>query len=447
MASSSSVTLMTEGNIKKIILSYAAPILIGNLFQQLYNTADALIVGNFVGENALAAVTSVGSLSYLLVGFFTGFATGASVIIAREIGANNKENAHKAIHTAIALGIVLSIILTIIGVCFTPTFLKWMGSPDEVYPMAVSYLRIYFMGSSALIMYNILVGILQAGGDAKHPLYYLIISSLLNIILDTFLITAFDMGVEGAAIATIFSEFVSAVLCLQRLLREKGMLQVSLKDIRFHTSYLKEILRFGFPTGMQACVIDIANILIQSYINSFGAAAVAGIGAYQKAEGFVFLPVTAFSLALTTFISQNRGANRYDRVNEGIRFGLLTAIIVMECFGVIMFVFAPEIISAFNQNADVILYGTQRARTDALFYCLLGFSHITSAIMRGEGKPVMPVVVMLTCWCAVRVITLMTIGQAIHSIALTNWLYPITWALSAITYTVMLYRMNVFKRS
>lgn len=442
----SSVNLMTEGNIKKIILSYALPIFIGNLFQQLYNTADALMVGNFVGETALAAVTSVGSLTYLLVGFFTGFSTGASVIIAREIGARNKENAHKAIHTAIALGLILSILMTLIGVNITPILLKMMGSPGNVYPLSVDYLTIYFYGSTFLVMYNIFVGILQAGGDAKHPLYYLITSSLINIILDYFLITTFDLGVKGAAIATIFSEFISMLLCLIRLIKDEGVLHINFLDIKFDKNYVIEIIKFGLPTGLQACVIDIANIMIQSYVNSFGSATIAGIGAYSKAEGFVFLPVTAFSLALTTFISQNRGAQQFDRANKGARFGLVAALIMIETIGVIMFVFAPVIISAFNRDPKVVEIGVQRARCNSLFYCLLGFSHVTSAIMRGHGKPVMPVVVMLVCWCAVRVTTLMTLGQIIHDIRLANWLYPITWGLSSIVYIIMLFKMNIFHK-
>lgn len=440
----SSVKLMTSGDIKKTILSYALPIFIGNLFQQLYNTADALMVGNFVGENALAAVSSVGSLISLLVGFFNGFATGASIIIARQIGAGNKDNTHKAIHTAIALGLILSIIMTTIGTGMSSLFLKWMGSPSNVLPLSTTYLRIYFLGSSFLIMYNFFVGILQAGGDAKHPLYYLIVSSLVNIVLDYILINFFNMGVAGAAIATIFSEFVSMSLCLIRLINDEGILHVSLKDIKFDKEYLKEIIRYGLPTGIQISVIDIANVLIQSYINSFGSQAIAGIGAYQKVEGFVFLPVTAFSLALTTFISQNIGAGKKDRVKQGIKFGLIFSLIVIECMGIIIFIFADKFVGAFNSDSGVIYYGVQRSRCCALFNCLLGFSHISSAIMRGKGKPFLPVLVMLICWCAVRVIVILTLGSYIHDISLANFLYPITWALSSIVYIVMLKKMNVF---
>ncbi len=434
MAKNNSVSLMTEGNIKRLILTYAGPIFIGQLFQQLYNTADAMIVGNFVGQNALAAVTSVGSLSFLFVGFFTGFSTGASVIIAREIGANHQENTRKAIHTTVALGIILSILMTVLGVGLAKTLLSLMDTPSVVYPLAVTYLRIYFMGSTPLIMYNMFVGILRAGGDSKHPLYYLIVSSLLNIVLDIILIRFFNMGVAGAAIATVFSELVSMLLCMIQLMREEGILHLSWANVRFDKENLKEIIKYGLPTGLQGSVIDIANVLIQSYINTFGAAAVAGIGAFSKVDGFVFLPVTSFSMALSTFISQNKGANKMDRVRSGTRFGLFVSLVIVEITGVLVYIFAPELIGLFNQDAAVISFGVGRARVCALFYFLLGFSHIVSAILRGIGKPVMPVVVMLICWCAVRVVTLMTIGQVIHDIQITHWLYPLTWFLSSVVY-------------
>ena len=446
MTKTSSIKLMTEGNIAKTILAYAAPIFIGNLFQQLYNTADSLIVGNFVGQNALAAVTSIGPLTYLLIGFFMGFSTGGGVIIAREVGAKREEQASKAVHTLVALGLVLSCAMTIIGVFFTPILLEWMGTPSDVLPLAATYLRIYFAGSIALVMYNILVGILNAGGDSTHPLYYLIISSVINVIGDVILITQFHMGVAGAAVATIASQFFAMLLCLRRLLREESMIALHPHKIHFDRDMLKQIFNYGFPTAMQGCVIDLANIMIQSYYNSFGAAIVAGIGAYTKVEGFVFLPVTAFSMAMTTFISQNRGAGKHHRVKEGMRFGLIASAIVIELIGFIFFFFAPVFISAFNRTPEVIAAGASRARTCSLFYCCLGFSHIASAILRGEGRPIMPMAVMLICWCAVRVITLMTIGKVIHMIALANWLYPITWTLSSIVFAWDLRKYHPFSK-
>lgn len=438
MAKNDSLSLMTSGNIKKLILGYAGPIFIGQLFQQLYNTADAMIVGNFSGQTSLAAITSIGSLSNLFVGFFSGFSTGASVIIAREIGANNFKKTSNAIHTTVALGIVISILMILSGYFLSPTLLSMMGTPSDVYPLSLIYLRIYFLGSFPLVMYNMLVGILRAGGDSRHPLYYLVVSSLLNVVLDILFVGYFKMDVSGAAFATVLSECISMLLCLIQLIREEGILHVSLNKIRFFKEDLLEIFEYGLPTGIQICVIDIANIMIQSYINSFGSIAVAGVGAYSKIDGFAFLPVTSFSMALTTFISQNKGAKKQERVKEGIHFGLFVSLVIVELIGVLVFIFSPNLISMFNQNPEVIKYGVQRARTVSLFYCLLGFSHVVSAILRGYGKPVMPVVVMLICWCAVRVITLMTIGSYVHDLYLTHWLYPITWFLSSVVYSYWL---------
>lgn len=444
MSSQNSIRLLTEGSVKKKILFYALPIFIGNLFQQLYNTADALIVGNFVGQSALAAVSSVSSLLNLFIGFFVGFASGASIIIAHEIGAAHHEETVEAVHTAFALGIVLSIILTVLGTALSPWMLQIMGTPSDVYPLAVQYTEIYFAGSSAAIMYNILVGILQAGGDSRHPLYYLIASSLTNIFADLLLIAVFHMGVKGAALATVGSEVLSAVLCLIRLLKENSDIALHFSKIALHPSVLKQIIHYGIPTGLQGSIIDISNVMIQSYINSFGTSAAAGIGAYTKIEGFMFLPVTAFSLALTTFISQNEGAERKDRVQDGVRFGINTCCLIVELIGVILFFTAPYLISAFNNDPDVIYYGTMRARTCAFFYCFLAFSHIVSAICRGEGKPVMPMAVMMVCWCFIRVAVLLTIGRVIHDIRLANWLYPITWSLSTVIFARWLRQMNLY---
>lgn len=444
MAKNNSVTLMTKGSISKQIIGYAIPVFIGYLFQQLYNTVDALIVGNFLGENALAAVTGVGSLIYLFVGFFMGFATGASVIIANAIGARDEEKTRSSIKTTATLGIILGLIMSISGYVLTDQMLVWIGTPDSVFDLSSQYLKIYFIGGFFLVLYNMLVGIIRAGGDAKHPLYYLVISSVVNVVLDILFITVFHMGVAGAAYATIISEAISMILCMIQLHLEESILHVSWLDLGLDLDNLKQICIYGLPTGLQGCVIDFANVMIQSYINSFGAAAIAGIGAYSKVEGFVFLPETSFSMALTTFVSQNQGAKQYERSRKGILFGLAAALIMIESFGVIIFTFAPTLISLFNQNPDVIRIGTDRARVCAFFYCLLGFSHVVSSILRGLGRPVMPMVVMLVCWCAVRVLVLMTIGQSVHNLFLTYWLYPITWGLSSIVYVFDLSKYHLF---
>lgn len=418
----------------KRIISFAVPLFIGHLFQQMYNTVDSLIVGNLVGKAALAAVTSVGSVIYLVVGFFMGFSMGAGVVIARDIGSGDERAVSRSVHTTVAMGLVATVIMTVMGVFGTPLILRWMGTPAGVFAEAVIYLRIYFMGSVGLVFYNLLVGILQASGDSRHPLYYLIFSSILNGILDYTFIRFLGMGVDGAALATIIGQFVSALLVLRRLMKTQDSIQIQIRSIRFDWLKLRQIIHIGLPTALQACVIDLANMMIQSYINSFGDAAMAGIGAATKVEGFCFLPVNAFGMALSTFVAQNLGAGKKDRIRKGMSFALPAASLAVLAAGTLLFFFSPFLVGLFNQDPEVIYFGTLRGRICGLFFCLCGFSHVSSAAMRGLGKPVVPTVVMLVCWCAVRVITLLTIGKIHHSILLAIWIYPITWTLSTIVY-------------
>ncbi len=418
----------------KRIISFAVPLFIGHLFQQMYNTVDSLIVGNLVGKAALAAVTSVGSVIYLVVGFFMGFSMGAGVVIARDIGSGDERAVSRSVHTTVAMGLVATVIMTVMGVFGTPLILRWMGTPAGVFAEAVIYLRIYFMGSVGLVFYNLLVGILQASGDSRHPLYYLIFSSILNGILDYTFIRFLGMGVDGAALATIIGQFVSALLVLRRLMKTQDSIQIQIRSIRFDWLKLRQIIYIGLPTALQACVIDLANMMIQSYINSFGDAAMAGIGAATKVEGFCFLPVNAFGMALSTFVAQNLGAGKKDRIRKGMSFALPAASLAVLAAGTLLFFFSPFLVGLFNQDPEVIYFGTLRGRICGLFFCLCGFSHVSSAAMRGLGKPVVPTVVMLVCWCAVRVITLLTIGKIHHSILLAIWIYPITWTLSTIVY-------------
>ena len=430
--------LLTHGDYRKKIIRFMIPILIGQLFQQMYNTADALIVGNFLNADALAAVASTSSLVFLVIGFCLGFSSGAGVIVSRHIGAKDEKQTSLAVHTSVLLGIVIGVLTTILGVLFADDMLRLMDTPENIIDQAALYLRIYFGGSMSVVMYNMLVGIVQAAGGSKHPLYYLVVSSILNIILDIVFITVFHTGVEGPALATVIAQTVSMLLVLRQLLKAKDAVRLIPSKLAFDSANLKEILRFGFPTAIQDSVIDLSNVMIQSYINSFGSAAVAGIGASTRAEGFGFLLITAFSIAITTFISQNIGAGEYERAKKGIRFTLVTAIVLIEAVGLIMFLFAPTIISAFSRSPEVIAFGTGRMRVCSLFYCMVGFSHISSAIMRGAGRPNVPLVVMLGCWCMVRVIILMTIGQTIHDIRLVYWIYPFTWCLSSILYIFFL---------
>lgn len=434
MEVSRSKNLMSEGVIWKKIVFFAMPLFLGNLFQQLYNTADSLIVGNFLGSNALAAVSSSGNLIFLMVGFFNGIAVGAGVVIARYFGARDIDSMQKAIHTTIAFGLVSSVILTILGVLLAPQILEMMDTPSNVLPESITYFRIYFAGSLGLVMYNIFVGILQAIGDSRHPLYYLIVSSIINIVLDIVFIVFFHMGVGSAAFATILSQFISAFLCLYQLMRTKEEYHVSLKAIRFHKDMLGLIIRYGLPSGIQNSIIAIANVVVQSNINAFGEMAMAGCGAYSKIEGFAFLPITSFTMALTTFVGQNLGAKEYERTKKGAKFGTLCAMILAELIGVVIFLFAPILTAAFSQDPVVIEFGTDRARIAALFYCLLAYSHSISAILRGAGKSMIPMVIMLAFWCVVRVSVLTLTMHWIHSIDLVYWIYPLTWSLSSIAF-------------
>lgn len=439
-------TLMTEGNIRRKILGFALPILAGYFFQQLYNTVDALIVGNYLDADALAAVTSTGSYTYLMIGFVAGFATGAGIIIARHIGADNPEETGKAVHTAVALGGIFSVLMTALGILATPGILRLMGTPDGVFDRSCRYLQVYFAGATALVMYNMFVSILQASGESRFPLLCLVVSSLTNIVLDILFIAVFHMDVEGAALATVISEILSMVLVGVRLLKSRDSIRIRPRSIRIDRGNLGYIIRYGFPTAMQGCVIDLSNMLIQSYINSFGRDAMAGIGASIKMEGFMFLPVTAFSMALTTFVSQNVGAGKQDRVRTGAKFGLLCTAGLLLAFGTVAYFFAPGMISLFNTDPEIIRFGAGRTTACAFFYCLCGFSHTASAMMRGLGKPVTPMVVMLVCWCAVRVIVLFTLGRAMHEIWLIYWIYPFTWTLSSIVYLLDFRKLRIFSQ-
>ena len=435
-------TLMTEGPIWKRMILFAIPLFLGNLFQQLYNTADSLIVGNFLGSDALAAVSSSGSLIFLMVGFFNGISLGAGVVIARYFGAQEKEKVQDAIHTTVAFGIVAGILLTVIGLIMTPTFLRWMGTPADVLKNSVLYFRIYFLGSIAFVLYNIFVGILQSVGDSRHPLIYLIISSMTNVVLDLLFIGVFGFGVGSAAVATILSQFLSAILCLIHLIRCKEDYRIHLKKIRFDFPMLKQIISNGLPSGFQNSIISFANVIVQSNINSFGKMAVAGCGAYSKIEGFGFLPITCFALSLTTFISQNLGARQYERAKKGAKFGVLCSITMAEIVGIIIFFAAPHLVAAFNSAPQVVAFGTAQARTITLFYFLLAFSHCIAGILRGAGKSTIPMFVMLICWCIIRVSYITIAVRIVPDIKVIFWAYPITWTLSSILFIIYYFKAD-----
>lgn len=427
---------MTEGKISKTIVLFALPIFLGNLFQQLYNVVDSLVVGNFLGKEALAAVTSTGSLVFLLVGFINGIFVGAGVIIARYFGAKNRERLDLAIHTTLAFAVVAGIFLTVVGVSLTPLVLRLVGVPTDVFPQALSYLRTYFLGGIAICLYNACVGIFQAVGDSRRPLYYLMAAAGLNVVLDIIFVVYLNLGVAGAALATVISQFVSAVLAFTKLLRVDEVYRVRLKKIRVHGPMLKNLLRMGLPAGVQNSVVGFANVIVQSNINAFGSVAMAGSGSYSKLEGFAFMPITSFSMALTTFVGQNLGAKQYDRAKKGAGFGVITGVILAQIIGVLIFLFAPSLISFFSSQPEVIEIGTLRARIISLFFFLLALSHLLSGVLRGAGKTKVPMVVMLVSWCLIRITYITIMLRFIPDIRVIFWAYPLTWLLSSIAFIV-----------
>ena len=425
---------MTSGSIWKRMTFFALPLLLGNLFQQMYNTVDSLIVGNFLGSSALAAVSSSGSLIFMLIGFLSGISSGAGVIVARFFGAQDQENLHRTVHTTVAFGLVAGVLMTTAGMIFSPQILIWMDTPESVMANSVSYLQVYFSGSLGFVMYNIFVGILQAVGDSRYPLYYLIASSIINLVLDLVFIEVFHTGVWGAALATVISQVVSALLCLIQLMKTKENYRLQLKAIKFDKKILMEIIRIGLPSGVQNSIIAFANVIVQSYINAFGEMAMAGYGAYTKVEGFGFLPINSFTMAVTTFVGQNLGAKQFERSRKGARFGVLVTIILAELIGVLVFIFAPQLIAAFDSTPEVIQFGIDKARTAALFYCLLAYSHSIAAVLRGAGKAMIPMIIMMVFWCAVRVTFLAVMIPLTNSIQAVYWVYPLTWALSSVAF-------------
>ena len=427
---------MTEGPIAGEMIGFAVPLFIGNLFQQLYNTADALIVGRLLGNDALAAVSATGTLIFLVVSLFNGIAVGAGVVISRYYGARETEKLSLSIHTDIAFNLAVSVLLTVVGTTCTPTILRWMGTPAEVMPLSVDYIRIYFAGSLSLVMYNALRGIMQAVGDGRNPLIYLIISSVINVVLDLVFIGVFRTGVGGAAFATILSQFISVFLCARKLMTTKEEYRVSVRKIHFDPDMLRLIINYGLPSGLQNSVIAIANVVVQSNINAFGKMAVAGCGAYSKIEGFAFLPISSFTIAITTFVGQNLGAREYDRAKKGAKLGIICTLVMAETVGAVIYLLAPYLVRAFTDEPEAIAFGVDKARVCSLFFFLLAASHCLAAVLRGAGKAVVPMIAMLSFWCVVRVTILKIAVPIYHSIAVVNWVYPITWLLSTVFLTV-----------
>lgn len=433
---------LTNGPIFRGLLSFALPILIGQVFQQLYNTADAIIVGQFLSDQEYAAVSSSGTLIFLLIGLFVGISAGAGVVIARYYGAQDHEKLHTAVHTTAAFGLIAGAILTLFGMGFTPQILRLMSTPENVLGYSIEYFRTYFAGAMGISLYNLLRGILQAAGDSKRPLYYLIASSLINIALDLLFIGGFRWGVWSAALATAISQCFSAVLCLVRLVRVQEPYRIELRAVRLERRMFAEVLRNGVPSGIQNSIIGFANVVVQSNINAFGDIAVAGCGTYAKLEGFAFLPINCITMALTTFVSQNLGAGKPERVRKGSTLGILCSIVMAEMIGGLLLWFGEPLMRLFTSNPDAIAVGMTQIRIEALFFFALAFSHCIAAILRGAGSPITPMLVMLGVWCILRVTYISVMVPLFQDIRVVFTAYPLTWCTSSVIFLIIYMRSD-----
>lgn len=424
--------LMTEGVIWRQIFLFSIPLILGNLLQQMYNTMDSVIVGNFVGSDALAAVGASSSLLYLLIAFSTGAATGAGVVVAQLYGAGDEKKVQDAVHTALGIAVVLGLILTVVGIAVSPKLLEWMNTPEDIMEQSVEYLRVYFAGVVFNVIYNMAAGILNAVGNSKRSLLYLGIASFLNIGLDIFFIAILKMGVAGAAIATDICQLISSILILGFLVKVPDKYRITVKKIRIHKHMATRIIQIGLPSGIQNMVISLSNVLVQTGVNGFGTNAVAGFSAYLKVDGFNILPVMSFSMAATTFTGQNYGAGKMDRVKRGMWVTVAMSMIYTITTGFLLLTFAEPIISIFTSDANVIAYGVLATKYFCPFYFLLGIMHSLAGTVRGTGKTIPPMVIILLALCVFRIIWVQFAVPKFESIRGIYLVYPLSWCVGAV---------------
>ena len=431
---------MTEGSIPRLLITFALPLMVGNVFQQLYNTVDSIIVGNFVSKQALAAVGCTGPIINTLIGVFAGLSGGAGVVISQFYGAKDRERLRRAVQTTVVLTAIMCVLLTAAGVLMAPLLLRLMDTPADVMGASSEYLRIYFWGISGMLLYNIGAGILRAVGDSTHPLYFLIFSATTNTVLDYLFVKVFSFGIAGAAIATIVSQALSAVLVMGMLIRSKEDYRVDLKALRLDGAILKRICEIGIPSSLQMGVTAASNVFVQSYINRFESSCMAGWAAYNKLDAFAMLPLMGFSMAVTTFVGQNYGAGKLDRARSGPLHALWIGTLIMVAILTPMMLFAPTLVRLFNQEAEVIAFGTLFIRLISPFYLLCTINQIYSGALRGVGDTKATMIIMLFSFVFFRQLYLFTayrLGGGIVPIALG---YPAGWIMCSTVILIYYYR-------
>ncbi len=440
---------MTSGVLFPKIVSFAIPLMLTGLLQLVYNAADVMVVGRFAGSTSLAAVGATSSLVNLLLNFFLGLSMGSGVVVAKHIGADNGAEVHKALHSAMLLAIISGVAIAVLGFAISPLALKAMGTPEDILPLSVTYLRIFFLGTPASMIYNYGAAIIRATGDSKRPLYILTFTGIVNVVLNLWFVIQFKMDVAGVALATIISQFLSAIFVLYILLNINSYVHLSIKKLKFYKEELLDILKIGIPSGIQSSLFSLANVVIQSSINSFGAAAVAGNTASINIDGIIHTCCNAVSQTATTFTSQNYGAGQIKRIRR-IYFNCVgVTIVIYAICCVFLLGFGPQVLSVFSTDPEVIELGLIRLRLFAVTYIFNSILDVTTGQMRGLGKSVTPMIVSIMGICGLRVLWVYTVFQAYRSLETLYISYPVSWAVTGTVVIIMYiftYR-KILKRS
>ncbi len=439
---------ITQGVIWKQLLLFFFPILIGTFFQQLYNTVDTIVVGQYVGTSALAAVGTTGTWINLLVGFFVGVSSGATVIISQFFGAGDAKNVSKAVHTSMALALAGGLIIMVAGLLTSRVSLELLGVPEEIMGDALTYMNVYYCGIIASMIYNVGTGVLRAIGDSRMPLYVLIVCCLVNIVLDLLFVLVFHWGVFGVAFATVLSQVVSAVLIMLRLMLTRESYRVELKKIRFDRNILRNVIRIGLPAGLQSVLYSVSNLVVQASINSFGTDAIASWAAIGKIDGFIWMVMSAFGIAITTFVGQNFGAQQYGRVKKSIHICLGMALGTTIALSILLLLFMEPLLRFFTGDEAVIAIGQDFFRVLGPSYFTYVFIEILSGAIRGAGEAFQPMVI--TCFgvCGLRILwlALVALVPAMHTMQMVAMNYPITWVIAAVVFIIYYLRMNWLRR-
>lgn len=433
---------MTQGTIWKHLIAFALPLMIGNLFQQLYNTVDSIVVGQFVSKQALAAVGSTTSIINMLVGFFSGVSVGAGVIISQRFGAKDPEGVHKAVHTTIAMTLIIGLVGTLVGIFLAPIMLTLMKTPEDVFIEAKTYLQIYFGGVSGLMLYNMGSGILRAVGDSRRPLYFLVFSSVVNIVLDLLFVLGFGMGVEGVAYATIIAQFASAALIYITLYRTHDVHRFQPSKLKIYPAMVKSIIRVGLPAGLQQALTSFSNVFVQGYINSFGTNCVAGWSCYHRIDQFILLPMQSISMASTTFVGQNIGHRDLERTEKGIRTAVTLSLLVTGCLIGLVVIFCAPLIRIFNADPGVVEYGVMFIRLISPFYLIICFNQIYAGALRGAGDAKAPMFIMLFSFVLFRQLYLAIGTQFINTEWFVGLGYPAGWAMCSALQLLYYYKSH-----